>query len=117
MWDPSLDHDQREALFGGRGTVRVWNLAPQPLAPFTAILACELEPGGRVGEHLQQEFPESVIVIQGQGRAQVSRRPVAVAPGSVIFLPRGETLSLENASTTEPLRYLIVKAQGELRAR
>jgi glyoxylate utilization-related uncharacterized protein len=112
MWDPSTNHDRREALFGGRGTVRVWNLSPTPMPPFTALLACELDPGGSVGAHVQQEFPETLIVIEGHGEAKVSEEPVALAPGVVVFLPLGKTLALENGSANVPLRYLIIKAQG-----
>ncbi len=112
MWDPSTNHDLREALFGGHGAVRVWNLSQSPMPPFTALLACELDPGGSVGLHLQQEFPETLIVVEGHGQAKVSGEPVTLAPGSVVFLPLGKTLALENGSANVPLRYLIIKARG-----
>jgi len=109
MWDQRVHHDRRQALFGGRGAVRVWNLGGRPMPPFTALLACELEPDSSVGAHVQQEFPESLIVIEGNGTAYVADDPTPLAPGSVVFLPLGATLALENASSTAPLRYLIVK--------
>ncbi len=112
MWDRSASHDCREALFGGAKAVRVWSLALTPMEPFTALLACELEPGGRVGEHVQTEYPESVIVIEGRGQALVSGKAVALGAGTAVFLPLGETLSIENLSPSEPLRYLIIKAKS-----
>lgn len=105
-------HDSRAKLFGGRNTVRVWNLASSPLvAPFTTALACELEADGFVGLHRQEHDPEIVIVLEGSGQATVSGRPIALAPGTLISLPLGELLSIENLSKEAPLRYLIVKAR------
>ena len=90
----------------------VWNLgdtAPEP--PFAAILACELEGGGSVGTHLQQEFAEVLIVVEGEGVARVGGSPTPIQSGAVVQLPLGQTLALENASADRPLRYLIVKAK------
>jgi mannose-6-phosphate isomerase-like protein (cupin superfamily) len=112
LWDRALPHARREALFGGRGAVRIWNLAATPVAPFTALLACELDPRGLVGAHVQEEYPEVVIVVEGRGEAKVAGEPITLAPGATVFLPLGETLALENASASEPLRYIIVKARG-----
>jgi quercetin dioxygenase-like cupin family protein len=112
LFDRALPHDAREALFGGNATVRVWNLDPAPLPPFTAALACELDAGGAVGLHVQQEFAEIVIGISGDGRAQVDGAPHTLAGGSVVQLPLGARLAIENTSATEPLRYLILKARG-----
>ena len=112
MWDRSRPHDRRERLFGGSGAVLVWDLCdagPQP--PFDAILACELEAAGSVGAHLQQEFSEVVIVVEGEGVARVGGSPVNMQPGVVVELPLGQTLALENTSPERPLRYLIVKAK------
>lgn len=49
--DPSRC-DARAALFGGEGTVRVWDLGGR-VGALSAVLFCELEPGGRVGRHVQ----------------------------------------------------------------
>lgn len=110
MWDRRVNHDRRENLFGGKGAVLVWNLSARPMPPFAALLACELEPGSSVGVHVQEEHPESVIVLEGHGTAYVSDAPNPLSPGSVVFLPHGATLALENGSSDAPLRYLIVKA-------
>jgi quercetin dioxygenase-like cupin family protein len=103
---------QREALFGGTGEVLVWDLlGPASLPPFTAVLACELAPGGRVGAHRQEHFPEIVIITEGTGTAVVEGESYALAMGSVIALPLGESLSIANESNEAPLRYLIIKAE------
>ena len=112
MWSRSRPHDRRERLFGGNGAVLVWSLCdsgPQP--PFGAILACELEAAGSVGTHLQQEFAEVLIVLEGEGVARVGGSPVVMQPGVVVEIPLGQTLALENTSTEHSLRYLIVKAK------
>ena len=57
----------RSELFGGRGEVRVWSLLDTEADPFTAVLSCELAPGGSVGRHVQEEFPEIVIGVEGHG--------------------------------------------------
>lgn len=104
--------DQRENLFGGVGVVKVWDLLRRNAAPFTAVLACELEPGGRVGRHQQHEFPEIVVGIEGLGEAVVGKQQFGLRPGDVVFLPLGETLEIINHSDTTPLAYLIIKARA-----
>jgi quercetin dioxygenase-like cupin family protein len=112
VWNRSRPHDRRERLFGGNGAVLVWNLCdPKPALPFGAILACELERGGSVGLHLQQEFAEMLIVVEGEGVARVGEVPAALHAGVVVQIPLGQTLALENASPERPLRYLLVKAK------
>ena len=111
MWNRSQPHDRREQLFGGGGAVLVWNLCEaDPRPPFGAVLACELEGGGSVGTHLQQELAEIVIVVEGRGVAHVAGAPVTLHPGAVVEVPVGHTLTLANGSPHDPLRYLIVKA-------
>jgi mannose-6-phosphate isomerase-like protein (cupin superfamily) len=101
----------RKDLFGGRGEVRVWNLmGNRAMPPFAAVLACELAPGGKVGSHLQQSADEIVVITEGEGTAHVDGEPQALMPGTVVWLPLGKHLKLENGSQAAPLRYLIVKA-------
>jgi quercetin dioxygenase-like cupin family protein len=103
---------RREALFGGTGEVLVWDLfGGAHFPPFTAVLACELAPGGRVGAHRQEHFPEIVVITEGEGTAELDGVPCAIAMGSVLALPLGSVLSIANRSNEAPLRYLIVKAQ------
>jgi quercetin dioxygenase-like cupin family protein len=106
------DPARREGLFGGVGEVLVWDLlGGASLPPFTAALACELAPGGRVGTHRQEHDPEIVVVTEGEGEAELDGRPVPIAVGTLIALPLGSTLALTNRSAEAPLRYLIVKAR------
>ena len=104
--------DLRTALFGGRGTVKVWNLLGQGATPpFSAVLACELEPGGRVGVHVQQRDPEIIVGLGGNGVATVDDTPLPLVPGSAVYLPFGSRLSIDNSSADEALSYLIIKAE------
>ena len=104
--------DRRENLFGGKGAVLVWDLlGAQRIDPFTAVLGCELEPGGSVGTHVQTHFPEIVIVTGGRGVITAANVRHEVTESSVVPLPLGATLAIENASQTEPLTYLIIKAK------
>jgi quercetin dioxygenase-like cupin family protein len=103
---------ERRDLFGGSGEVLVWDLMGHAaLPPFTAVLACELAPGGRVGTHRQEHFPEIVVVTEGEGTAELDGAACPIGVGSVLALPLGSTLALANGSAERPLRYLIVKAQ------
>jgi quercetin dioxygenase-like cupin family protein len=103
---------RRDALFGGTGEVLVWDLmGSAELPPFTAVLACELAPGGRVGTHRQEHYPEIVVVTEGEGTAELDGAACPIAMGSVLSLPLGSTLSLANGSLEQPLRYLIIKAE------
>lgn len=105
------DPFRRESLFGGKGEVLVWDLlGAEKLQPFTAVLACELEAGGSVGRHVQSDFAEIVVFTEGQGRVMVGGAPRDVGEGSVVPLPLGQTLAIENLSGERPLRYLIIKA-------
>ena len=107
-----MAHDTRHQLFGGSGTVRVWALVDAPRTPFTAVLACELEPSASVGVHVQQQYPELVIAVAGVGSVRVDGELRPFVAGSVVELALGQTLAISNTSSEEPLRYLIVKAQG-----
>ena len=104
--------DVRSNLFGGNGKVSVCSLLDGDGSPFTAVLWCELTPGGSVGRHVQQEFPEIVVGIEGDGAATVDGAPRSLGPGDVVHLPMGSVLSIENRSGELPLTYLIVKARG-----
>jgi quercetin dioxygenase-like cupin family protein len=109
---PMIGPDVREALFGGRGRVQVWDmLGSREADPFAAVLACELEPGGSVGNHVQEEFPELVICLDGEGTANIDGASHPLGPGELVFLPLGSVLAIENSSAELPLHYLIVKAR------
>jgi len=101
----------RKDLFGGTGTVLVWDLLqPTAAPPFTAVLSCELAEGGRVGRHVQQLDAELVIGVSGCGEARVDDRPIAFGPGAVVYVPHGSRIELVNERDDAPLCYLIVKA-------
>jgi quercetin dioxygenase-like cupin family protein len=111
--DPRGTPDVRTDLFGGSGTVRVWNLVrpghPAP-APFSAVLFCRLDPGGRVGHHRQEHDNELVIGVSGEGRATVDGETHALLAQALVPLSLGSVLAIENLSASDPLEYLIVKA-------
>jgi quercetin dioxygenase-like cupin family protein len=109
--DPSRC-DARPSLFGGEGTVRVWDLGGR-VGALSAVLFCELEPGGRVGKHVQSHDDEVVIVLEGEAVIYVQGQPHACVKGSAVPLALGQTLEIDNASPTEPVRYLIVKATAK----
>lgn len=99
-------------LFGGVGEVRVVSLLRGTSAPFTAVLACELAPGGSVGAHKQQDDPEIVIGVSGAGEARVNGAVHVLDASHAVHLPLGAALEIVNRSDREPLHYLIVKARG-----
>ena len=109
--DPSRC-DARAALFGGEGTVRVWDLGGR-VGALSAVLFCELEPGGRVGRHVQSHDDEVVIVVEGEAVIYVQGQSHACVKGSAVPLALGQTLEIDNASVTDPVRYLIVKATSK----
>lgn len=98
-------------LFGGRGEVLIWDLLGKTaLEPFRAVLACELAPGGSVGTHVQEEFPELVVITAGMGRVMVEGEERVCGPGALVALPLGARLAIANASAETPLHYMILKA-------
>lgn len=109
-WD-DLPHNERADLFGGAGAVRIWNLLGAGHAPpFSAVLRCELAPGGSVGPHRQQRDPELIVCLDGDGTITVDGQSAPFSAGRLAYLPLGGVLSLQNRSEAAPLRYLIVKA-------
>jgi quercetin dioxygenase-like cupin family protein len=101
----------RENIFGGSGSVLIWNLlGAQAAPPLTAVLSCELAEGGRVGRHVQQRDAEIVIGVSGCGEAKVDGKAIAFGPGAVVYLPFGSSLELVNERDDAPLCYLIIKA-------
>jgi quercetin dioxygenase-like cupin family protein len=101
-------------LFGGQGDVVIWDLlGANTLAPFEAVLACELAPGGSVGTHIQDAFPEIIIVTAGDGTMSVGGNERRVSAGSLVLLKQGETLAITNTDALESLHYIIVKASNQ----
>lgn len=109
---PSVPQAVYDSLFGGVGQVRVLSLLQGASSPFTAALSCELAPGGRVGAHKQQDFPELVIGVGGDGEAHVDGVAHPLTAKHAVYLPLGAVLEIVNRSAHEPLRYLIVKARS-----
>ena len=104
--------DKRTNLFGGKGSVFVWDLLKtQPAHPFSAVLFCQLEPGGSVGEHKQQRDPEMVLCLDGDGTIHVNGQLHVMSPLSVAHIPFGSSLAIANTSRAAPLIYLIIKAE------
>jgi quercetin dioxygenase-like cupin family protein len=104
---------QQRDLFGGQGEVIVRDLLEGKTAgPFTAVLACELEPQGTVGAHLQADDSELLIVLKGSGKAHIGTTEHALTEATTLFLPLGETLALTNESEREALHYLLIKARA-----
>ena len=105
---------ERKDLFGGIGTVKIWNLSStmkqQETPPFTASLWCSLQGKGFVGPHKQQEFPEMIICLSGKGIVQVQHITHEFYSGVQIYLPLGSVLSIKNI-LEEELEYLIIKAE------
>jgi quercetin dioxygenase-like cupin family protein len=100
----------RQDLFGGKGTVEIWDLlGQQKAAPFTAVLWCSLASGGRVGRHQQTADHEMLVCICGRGQATTNETTHALTPGEMVYLPVGATLAIENLSLEDELTYLIVK--------
>src|SRR5688500_1775899 len=71
-------------------------------------LAEEVLPAGAaVGRHHHLETEEVYYLLEGRGRMTVGAETREVAAGDAIFIPRGQTHTLENTGA-EPLRLLLV---------
>ena len=103
---------RQQYLFGGQGEVRIWDLfGTTHLPPFESILSCELDPGGSVGAHRQATAEEVLVVLEGTGTAGLDGENRYLEPGSLVALPKGSLMTLENRDDAHPLRYLIIKAR------
>ncbi len=102
----------RTDLFNGKGRVSIWGLmdgAPAP--PFSAALWCSLAPKGSVGNHRQQEDPELILAVEGQGQIRINGVISPFTKGRLYYLKLGATLAIRNTSSTEELVYVIIKAR------
>ena len=71
-------------------------------------LAEEVLPAGAsVGRHHHLETEEIYYILQGRGRMTVGTESSEVAAGDAIFIPRGQTHTLENTGQT-PMTLLLV---------
>ena len=103
---------RQQDLFGGQGEVRIWDLfGTTHLPPFEAVLACELDPGGSVGAHRQATADELLLVIEGEATAGVDGERRHIQAGSLVALPLGSLMTLENRDAENSLRYVIIKAR------
>ena len=103
----------QQDLFGGQGSVDIWNLRSMNCPPFSAALWCSLEPNGYVGRHRQQEDPEIVICLSGEGVATIGKTPHQLNRGVMVYLSFGQILSIRNTSEDHSLEYLIIKAKSK----
>jgi uncharacterized RmlC-like cupin family protein len=58
--------------------------------------------------HPTQE--EAIFALEGRGFSETKEDKVAIGPRSVVFVPAGVYHATINASTTEPLRAVIIKS-------
>jgi glyoxylate utilization-related uncharacterized protein len=61
---------------------------------------------------MQQDFPEIVIGVEGEGEARVNGAVHVLDASHAVYLPLGAALEIVNRSEREPLCYLIVKARS-----
>lgn len=61
-------------------------------------------PPGRAPDH-HHDYEEVLVILQGQGRMWAGNTSTPVAPGSCVFLPRGQVHCVENTGSDE-LRLL-----------
>jgi quercetin dioxygenase-like cupin family protein len=100
----------RQDLFKGQGKVHISNLGgAHDISPFTAVLACELEPQATVGAHLQPHYDELIMVTHGVGTAYINQQDYSLNTGTVLYLKQGSVLAIHNHHTEERLCYWIVK--------
>jgi quercetin dioxygenase-like cupin family protein len=108
---------EREALFGGAGSVKVLDLLGRLVAPpFSAVLYCELSAKGSVGSHQQLTDHEIVLGLEGEADICVGQQRQSIGPGGLVYLPQGALLAIDNRSSDKPFRYLIIKATGQPQA-
>src|SRR5271165_2168642 len=74
-----------------------------------SVLIGELKPGEGPPPHLHRDFDEYFSVLEGTISLVVDGKESTVAPGNLIFTPRGTTHSFKNigASTTRLLEWTV----------
>ena len=99
-------------VFGGKGQLKVWTLIEKSkLRPFVTVFSCELEAGAYSGEIEQKDYPEILVVLEGEGEFVVNQQIFSATSGACLEVDVGDKISVKNMSGSKPLRYLIVKAQ------
>lgn len=103
---PTIIH---ENLFGGTGTVRVWNCSPMHnQKPFDVVLFCILDGFGSVGAHIQKSHQELVLCLSGEGVIHIGKEVFPFSFGQSYSIAENVRISIENKSA-EPLLYTITK--------
>ncbi|HEY8449959.1 MAG TPA: cupin domain-containing protein [Bacillota bacterium] len=70
------------------------------------VYLARIRPGGYFPEHFHP-YPQVFVFISGQGRVWLDGRPVAVGPGDVVRMFRGERHRVENAGDEDLVLYEI----------
>ncbi len=74
-----------------------------------------LEPGGRVKSHYHTENWDIFFVIEGELEARHSRNGTSIrcARHAMHLVPPGTIHEIVNASTTEPLKFLLIQSPSK----
>jgi mannose-6-phosphate isomerase-like protein (cupin superfamily) len=75
----------------------------------THVDLIEVPPGGEIGDETHDDVDETLVVVAGQGEAELDgdRRPLRA--GCVLFIPRGAPHNVRNTDGS-PLRLYAVHA-------
>lgn len=104
--DPAaIGADAGEAVYVGRDLVRI-KVSP-PAQGRLAMITQDVTPGTSIPVHLHEREDEIIFIQSGSGEATLGDDTVALAAGSVLFVPQGTWHGGRNTGS-EILRWIAV---------
>ena len=77
--------------------------------PSSRVEAVTVAPGGEIGAHVHTGTDETIVVVAGDGEAELDGRRTPLRAGSLLFIPDGTPHNITNPGA-QPLRLYAVQA-------
>jgi mannose-6-phosphate isomerase-like protein (cupin superfamily) len=75
--------------------------------PATHVDVVEVPPGGQIGSETHADADETLVVVTGEGVAELDGERMPVRAGSLIFIPRGTPHNVVNPRETMLRLYAV----------
>ncbi len=96
----------------GQNYVRILGGPPESVTMRSGLVV--LAPGESVGEHNTEGFEELIIVLQGEGQAQIKgQKALGVREGIAVYIPPETDHDIQNTGDST-LRYIYVVAKATI---
>lgn len=95
-------------LIGSRQAPLIIKVSPESGSPHLAAIMEHIAPGDGIPVHLHQSEDEIIFIHEGEGRLRLDEKEIAVAQGSLAYVPRGTWHGLRNSASKGDLIIVAV---------